>query len=106
LNYWIIKLLGYYSTASDLLTNGIRWEKPRRLYFRLSEKTRSCQKPSWFDKHHAKKNQEGFISDFQKKIRTCQKPSWFDKHHAKKNQEGFISDFQKKLEPSKKTFLV
>jgi hypothetical protein len=26
------------------------------------------------------KNQEGFISDFQKKIRSCQKPSWFDKH--------------------------
>jgi hypothetical protein len=47
-----------------------------------------------------KKNQEGFISDFEKS-KCLQKPSWFDIRlglilHAKKNQEGFISDFQKK----------
>jgi hypothetical protein len=52
------------------LTN-LMLKKPRRFYFRLSEKIRSCQKPSWFDKHHANKNQEGFISDFQKKLESA-----------------------------------
>jgi ribosomal protein S8 len=40
-----------------------------------------------------RKNQEGFIADFQK-MRTSQKPSWFNLF-MRKNQEGFISNFQK-----------
>jgi hypothetical protein len=52
-----------------------------------------------------KKNQEGFISDFQKKLEPAKNLLGLINITRAKNQEGFILDFQKKLEAAK-TFLV
>jgi len=78
-------------------------EKTKKVLFQTFKKIRSSQKPSWFDIHCGEKTKKVLFQTF-KKIRSSQKPSWFNLF-MRKNQEGFIADFQKNKNIPK-TFLV